>query len=91
VSVVTRLRDGRAGFDSRQRQGISSSSPGPERLWGPASLPSNGYCGGGGDLSLVVKRPRHEADHSPLSSAQVKNGGVIPPLPYVVVAWCFVK
>jgi hypothetical protein len=33
-----------------------------------------------GALSLGVKRPVREADHSPSSSAVVKNGGAIPPL-----------
>jgi hypothetical protein len=27
----------------------------------------------------AVKRPEHEADHSPPSSAEVKNAGTIPP------------
>jgi hypothetical protein len=31
----------------------------------------------------VVKRQRREADHSPPSDTEVKNGGVIPPLPPV--------
>jgi hypothetical protein len=30
--------------------------------------------------SPEVKRTGHEADHSPLSSAEVENGGPIPPL-----------
>jgi hypothetical protein len=30
-----------------------------------------------------VKRQGREADHSPPSSAEVKNGGAIPPLPYM--------
>jgi hypothetical protein len=34
------------------------------------------------DLSVKVKRPGREADHSPSSSAELKNGGAIPPLPY---------
>jgi hypothetical protein len=34
-----------------------------------------------GALSQGVKRPGHEAEHSPSSSAQDKNGGAIPPLP----------
>jgi hypothetical protein len=34
-----------------------------------------------GALSPEVKRPGREADHSPQSSAEVKNGGAIPPLP----------
>jgi hypothetical protein len=29
-----------------------------------------------------IKRPGREADHSPPSSAGVKNGGAIPPLPH---------
>jgi hypothetical protein len=37
---------------------------------GPPSLLSNGYQGA---LSLEVKRPEREADHSPPSSAEVKN------------------
>jgi hypothetical protein len=35
----------------------------PDRLWGPPSLLSNGYR----------KRPGREADHSPLTSAEVKK------------------
>jgi hypothetical protein len=29
-----------------------------------------------------VKRPVREANHSPLASVEVKNGGAIPPLPH---------
>jgi hypothetical protein len=43
----------------------------PNRLWGSPSLVSNGYRGA---ISLGVKRQGHEAEHSPLSSANVKNG-----------------
>jgi hypothetical protein len=32
-------------------------------------------------LSLGVKRPAREAGYLPLSSAEIKNGGAIPPLP----------
>jgi hypothetical protein len=52
----------------------------PDRLWGPLNLLSNGYRGA---LSPRLKRPGREADHSPPSSAEVKNGGAIPPLPYM--------
>jgi hypothetical protein len=31
-----------------------------------------------GEISLGIKQPGREADHSPLSSAEVKNGGTIP-------------
>jgi hypothetical protein len=40
------------------------------------------YPIGTGGLSLGVKRPEREADHSPPSSAQVKNDGATPPLPH---------
>jgi hypothetical protein len=38
---------------------------------------SNGYQG----LSSQLKQPGHEDDHTPPSSAKVKNGGAKPPLP----------
>jgi hypothetical protein len=48
----------------------------PDRFWGPPSYLSNGYQG-----SIAgVKRLGHEADHSPPSSAEVKNGGAISPI-----------
>jgi hypothetical protein len=34
-------------------------------------------------LSSGEKRPGSEADHSPTSSVEVKNGGAIPPLPHM--------
>jgi hypothetical protein len=42
----------------------------PDRLWGPPNLLSNGYRGA---LSLRVKRPGRESDHSPPTSAEVKK------------------
>jgi hypothetical protein len=36
-----------------------------------------------GTLSPGGKWPGHEADHSPPSFAEVKNGGAIPPLPHM--------
>jgi hypothetical protein len=41
---------------------------------------------GTGAPSPGVKRPEREADHSPASSADVKNGGAIPPLPTYIHA-----
>jgi hypothetical protein len=46
------------------------SSQHPDRLWGPPNLLSNGYLG------------RFPQDHSPPSSAEIKNGGTIHPLPH---------
>jgi hypothetical protein len=36
-----------------------------------------------GAISQGVNRQGHEADHSPPSSAEVKKGGAIPPLPHM--------
>jgi hypothetical protein len=38
---------------------------------------------GTGGCFLEIKRPGHEADHSPPSVAEVKNCGAIPPLPHM--------
>jgi len=43
VSIVTGLRAGRPGFDSRMNRKYLSSPPRPDRHWGPPSLLSNGY------------------------------------------------
>jgi hypothetical protein len=47
---------------------------------------------GTGDLSLGIKPPGLEADHSPSSSAKVKNAWsyTFTPL-YVFIAWCVIK
>jgi hypothetical protein len=43
-------------------------------------------------LSLGIKRPGREADHSPPCSAEVRMRGAIFPLPqYVYMAWCLLK
>jgi hypothetical protein len=43
-------------------------------------------------LSLAVKRLGHEADHSPPSSAEIKNSRRYTSIPpYVFMAWCIFK
>jgi hypothetical protein len=45
-----------------------------------------------GALSLGVKRPGPEADHSPPSNAEIKNAWSYTFTPqYVFMAWCLVK
>jgi hypothetical protein len=46
---------------------------------GPTLLPIQRVLGA---LFLGVKLPGREADHSPLSCAEVKNDGAIPPFPH---------
>jgi hypothetical protein len=43
-------------------------------------------------LSMGVKLPGREADHSPSSSAEVKNAWICASIPqYMFMAWCSVK
>jgi hypothetical protein len=45
-----------------------------------------------GALSLGVERSGREADHSPPSSAEVKNAWISASTPqYAFMAWCLVK
>jgi hypothetical protein len=50
---------------------IFSSPRRPDRIWGPPSLLSNRYRGGG--LSPGVKRQERDADQPPPANAEVKN------------------
>jgi hypothetical protein len=63
-------RDSRVRFPGGGWEFFSSPPLCPERLWGPPSLLSNEYRG---SLSLGIKRPGRETDHSPPSSAEVKE------------------
>jgi hypothetical protein len=72
------LRAGRPGFDSRQAHEIFLLSTASRPTLGPTQPPIKGVSEA---FYLGVKRPGGEADHSPTSSAEVKNGGAIPPLP----------
>jgi hypothetical protein len=67
-----------SGFDSWQGRGSSLHNG----HTGPGVHPVSSHCVPG-TLYPGVKRPAREADHSPPSSAEVKNGGAIPPLPHV--------
>jgi hypothetical protein len=57
---------------------FTSSTQRSDRLWGPSCLLSNWYRG----LLPEVKEAGRKIDRSPPSSAEVKNGGAMLPLPY---------
>jgi hypothetical protein len=91
VRIVTGLRSGRLGFRVRFSAGAgkflftTASRPAlrptqPPIQWVP------------GALSLGVKRPVREADHSSASSAEVKTAWSYTSTPqYAFMAWCLVK
>jgi hypothetical protein len=66
ISQSVSQRAGGPGFDSRKGQALEPTQPSVQ--WVP------------GAVSLGVRRQECVADHSPLSSVEVKNGGAIPPL-----------
>jgi hypothetical protein len=68
--------DGRGSFPGRGKR-LFSTTPRLDLTWDPPCFPSNGQLG---TRSQGVKRKGHEAGHSPLSSAEVKNGGAVPAL-----------
>jgi hypothetical protein len=86
---MLRSRDGAVDIATgllAERPRSRSSSPGkaqyfsprrPNRFWDPSSLLSNGY-----------QRPRREAEHSPPTSAEVKNTWIYTSTPpYVLTAY----
>jgi hypothetical protein len=89
VSMETRLRAVRQGFNSRQGQGlflfVTASRPAlrltqPPIQWVP------------GTLTPEVKQLWREADHLPPSSAEVKNAwSYTSTLPYSFMACCLVE
>jgi hypothetical protein len=65
--------DGRCSIPERGKKYLSF----PQRQDLPLERPI--LQGNGGFFPGRVKRQEREADHSPLSNAEVKNGGAIPP------------
>jgi hypothetical protein len=83
------LDDRGLGFDSRRGLGIFVLTTLSRTALGPTQPPIQWVRGA---LSLGVKRPGHEADHSHPSGAAVKNSWNYTSTPqYVFVAWCLVK
>jgi hypothetical protein len=78
------------GFRSQQGLGIFLFTTAVSRLaLGPTQPPIQWIQGA---LSLGVKQPDHEDDHSPPSSAKAKNAWSYTSTPqYTFMAWCSVK
>jgi hypothetical protein len=84
---VTSLRAGQWRFFSQQGR-IFSSPQRRDRFWGSPSILSSMYQ----SYFLGCKEAGREANHSPPSSAEVKNAwSCTSTLPYVCVAWCLVE
>jgi hypothetical protein len=71
VRTVTRLRDGRPGFDSRYGQGVFLFTTASKTTLEPTQPPIQWLPGA---LSPRIKRPGREVNHTPPPSAEVKNG-----------------
>jgi hypothetical protein len=78
-SSVSIERAGRPGFDSRQTQEVLLYPTESRHALAPTQPPTQWVEG---PLSSEVERPGREADHSPPSSAEVKNSRAIPSLPH---------
>jgi hypothetical protein len=77
------------GFDSRRGLRIFLFTTASRTALEPTQPPIQWVPG---TLSLGIKRPGREADHSPPSSAEVKNAwSYTSTLQYVFIAWCLVK
>jgi hypothetical protein len=83
IICVSRYSDGlhfgRPGFDSRQGQEIVLLSLASGTTLGPTQPPIQWVPGA---VSPWVKRSGHEANNSPSSSGEVKNGGAVLPYPH---------
>jgi hypothetical protein len=83
-------RDGSVGMPTSYRLEGRGSIPGngSDILFSAVSRPALGLTqpliqSVPGATSPGIKRPGREADHSPPYSAEVKNGGAIPPLTHM--------
>jgi hypothetical protein len=83
------LRAGYSGFESRQRLRIFLFTTASRPALGPTQTPIQRVCG---SFSLGIIRPGCEADHSPPSSAEVKNAWSYTSTPPMrLMTWCSVK
>jgi hypothetical protein len=79
-SVWRRATGWKAGVRFSAGATFLSSQQRPDWLYGPPRLLPNGYLG---LFPLWAKRSRRETYHSPHSSAKVKNGEALLPVPHI--------
>jgi hypothetical protein len=86
---LTRLRAGRAGFESRLGQGLFVFATASRPVAGPTQPPIQWVAGA---LFLGLKRPGCEANRSPPSVIKVKNTWthISTPL-YIFMTGCLIK
>jgi hypothetical protein len=70
LHFMARVHGGKRFFSSLQYQ---------DQIWGLCSLLFSGHQG---LFPPGVKRPWHDARHSPASAVEIKNGGIIPTPPH---------
>jgi hypothetical protein len=70
------MLDDRSSIPGRRGKVLFSTASGPALV--PTQPAIRSVHGG---FPLKVKRPDHEADHTPQSSAEVNKGGAVPALP----------
>jgi hypothetical protein len=76
-------------FNSQQGLGIFLFTTTSRLTLGPTQPPIQWVLG---TLSLRVKQPGHEADHSPPLMLRSRTHGAIPAiLQYIFMTWCLVK
>jgi hypothetical protein len=73
--------DGRGSIPGSGKEFLSTPYS-PDRHWGLTQPPIQWVLVA---VFPEIKQPRREADHSPPSSAEAKNGGVIPPFPTEII------
>jgi hypothetical protein len=89
VNIETRLRVGLPGFYPRQRPVFFLLTTASRQALGPTQPPVQGVPV---VLSPGVKLPGRKSDNKSSSSIEVKNAwSYTSIIPYVIMAWCFVK
>jgi hypothetical protein len=80
VNTATGYRLGGRGSIPGRGKRFFSNPQRLDRLWGPPSILCNGYLG---LFYPGANWQGRKADHSPPSTAEIKNGGAIPQFPFM--------